>query len=159
MSLCPTYRDGLQEVVPPVRRKPNFEDVREAALVVRRRRQVLLLRRGDAGRWAGLWDFPRFAIQAAEGDALDRELADKLRELTGVTARPRERLTTLRHGVTRFRITLDCHLADYISASRQPPEGAELRWVSPGDFEHYPLSTTGRKISRLAAAPPTNSKH
>lgn len=151
MSLCATYRDGLQEVVPPARRKPNFEDVREAAVVVHRRRQVLLMRRGDAGRWAGLWDFPRFAVSAAEDESLDRELADKLRELTGVVAQPRERLTTLRHGVTRFRITLDCHLADYVSASRRPPGGAELRWVSPSDFEQYPLSTTGRKISQLVA--------
>ncbi|HUY89482.1 MAG TPA: NUDIX domain-containing protein, partial [Pirellulales bacterium] len=159
MSLCPTNRDALQEVVPPMRRKPNFESVREAALVVRRRRQVLLLRRGDGGRWAGLWDFPRFAVSAAEDETLDRELADKLRELTGVLARPRELLTTLRHGVTRFRITLACHLADYVSASRRPPTGAELRWVSPDDFDGYPLNTTGRKLSRLVAASPTNSKH
>jgi A/G-specific adenine glycosylase len=152
MSLCPSYRDKLQDVVPPPRRKPNVESVREAAIVVCRRRQVLLMRRGERGRWAGLWDFPRFAISAAEGDALDRELAEKLRELTGAVARPRELLSTFKHGVTRFRITLDCYAADYISAARRPPGGAELRWVGRSDFERYPLSVTGRKLSRLVAA-------
>ncbi|HXT60247.1 MAG TPA: A/G-specific adenine glycosylase [Pirellulales bacterium] len=152
MSLCPTHRDKLQDFVPLAPRKPNVEHVREAALVVRRRRRVLLMRRGEGGRWAGLWDFPRFGLSAAEGDALDRELAAKLRELTGVVARPRERIATLRHGVTRFRIALDCYAADYVSAAKRLPDGAELRWVSPSDFESYPLSVTGRKLSRLAAA-------
>jgi hypothetical protein len=32
------------------------------------------------------------------------------------------------------------------------PGGAELRWVGRNDFEHYPLSVTGRKLSRLVAA-------
>jgi A/G-specific adenine glycosylase len=145
MSLCPTYRDKLQDVVPPARRKPNVESVREAAIVVRRRRQVLLMRRGEGGRWAGLWDFPRFAVSAAKGD-------EKLRELTGALARPRALLSTFKHGVTRFRITLDCYAADYVSAARRPPGGAELRWVERSDFEHYPLSVTGRKLSRLVAA-------
>ncbi|HEV7221273.1 MAG TPA: A/G-specific adenine glycosylase [Pirellulales bacterium] len=152
MSLCPTYRDKLQDLVPRAPRKPNVEHVREAALVVRRRRRVLLMRRGEGGRWAGLWDFPRFALAAAEGDALDRQLAEKLRELTGVVARPRELLSTLKHGVTRFRITLDCYAADYVSAAKRLPGGAELRWVEPSDFEQYPLSVTGRKLSRLVAA-------
>ena len=150
MSLCPTRRQGMQDVVPAGRRKLNFESVREAALAVRRRGRVLLIRRDDAGRWAGLWDFPRFALSAAAGNALDRELAEKLRELTGVEARPRELLTTLRHGVTRFRITLECRLADYVSAT-PPPAGAELRWASPRELENYPLNSTGRKLSKLLA--------
>src|SRR6185312_12811317 len=101
-------------------------------------------------RWAGLWDFPRFGLSVAEGDALDRQLMEKLRELTGVVARPRELISTFKHGVTRFRIALDCYAADYVSAAKRPPDGAELRWVSPSDFESYPLSVTGRKLSRLA---------
>jgi A/G-specific adenine glycosylase len=152
MSLCPTFREGLQDVIPAARRKPNFESVREAAVVVRRRKQVLLMRRGEGGRWAGLWDFPRFALADDGGNGSDEELAEKLKALTGVVARPQQLLTTLKHGVTRFRITLDCHLADYVSASRRAPAEAELRWVLPSDFESYPLSVTGRKLSRLVAA-------
>ena len=126
--------------------------MREAAVVVRRRKQVLLMRRGEGGRWAGLWDFPRFALADASVNGSNEELAEKLKTLTGVVAKPRQLLTTLKHGVTRFRITLDCHLADYVSASRRAPAEAELRWVLPLDFESYPLSVTGRKLSRLVAA-------
>ncbi len=152
MSLCPTYAKGLQEQIPLAKQKPHIENVREAAVVVRRRKQILLMRRGEGGRWAGLWDFPRFALTGGADESSDREVTDKLKELTGVVARPRQLLTTLKHGVTRFRITLDCHLADYVSAGRRPPAEAELRWVEPADFEQYPLSVTGRKLSQLVAA-------
>jgi A/G-specific adenine glycosylase len=157
MSLCPTYAKGLQEQVPVAKQKPNIENVREAAVVVRRRKQVLLMRRGEGGRWAGLWDFPRFELSKGEEESLEVELAHKLRTMTGVVARPRQLLTTLKHGVTRFRITLDCHLADYVSAARRPPAEAELRWIEPADFEQYPLSVTGRKLSQLVAAEKANA--
>jgi A/G-specific adenine glycosylase len=158
MSLCPTYAKGLQEQVPVGKQKPNIENVREAAVVVQRRKQVLLMRRGEGGRWAGLWDFPRFELSKGEEESLEVELANKLKTMTGVVARPRQLLTTLKHGVTRFRITLDCHLADYVSAARRPPAEAELRWIEPADLEQYPLSVTGRKLSRLVAAEPKTKR-
>ncbi|HUY35630.1 MAG TPA: A/G-specific adenine glycosylase [Pirellulales bacterium] len=150
-ALCPTHRDGLQQLVPLVRQKPPAEAVREAAVVVRRRGRVLLLRRGDGGRWAGLWDFPRFPL--ASPGQVDRtdELIAGVRALTGVVVRPLRKLTTLKHGVTRFRITLDCHLADYVSRPRGAGRAVEIAWVMPAALEGYPLNVTGRKLGRLVA--------
>ena len=59
-SLCRAFAAGLQSRIPPPRRKAARKAVREAAVVVRRRGRVLLLQRPEGGRWAGLWDFPRF---------------------------------------------------------------------------------------------------
>lgn len=149
--LCPTHRDGLQQVVPLAKAPPRVEQVREAAVVVRRRGRVLLIERRPGERWAGLWDFPRFPIDASFGDG-GTALADKVADLTGVACRPRELLTTLKHGVTRFRITLECHLADYL---RMVPgriaNRPKVAWVSPDALEPYPLSVTGRKLARLIA--------
>jgi A/G-specific adenine glycosylase len=151
MALCPTHRDGLQEMVPLVRRKPPAEAVREAAVVVRRRGRVLLLRRGEGGRWAGLWDFPRFTMSSQT----DRDTADALiagvDSLTGVSVRPLRKLTTLKHSVTRFRITLECHLAEYVSRRAVKGTAAEIAWVTPAELDAYPLSVTGRKLGRLLA--------
>ncbi len=149
MALCPTYRDGLHELVPLVRRKPPAEAVREAAVVVRRRGRVLLLRRGERGRWGGLWDFPRFALPTpGDGDTADALVAG-VDSLTGVLVRPLRQLTTLKHSVTRFRITLDCHLAEYVSRRRGNGTSAEMAWVAPAELDAYPLSVTGRKLGRL----------
>ncbi|HVC92742.1 MAG TPA: A/G-specific adenine glycosylase [Pirellulales bacterium] len=149
MALCPTYRDGLQEVVPLVRRKPPAEAVREAAVVVRRRGRVLLLRRGESGRWGGLWDFPRFALASpGDGDTAEALIAG-VDLLTGVLVLPLRQLTTLKHSVTRFRITLECHLAEYVSRRAARETAAEIAWVTPADLDDFPLSVTGRKLGRL----------
>jgi A/G-specific adenine glycosylase len=59
-----------------------------------------------------------------------------------------DRLTRIKHGVTRYRITLDCYQSHVVSGRRRG--GArQLPWVRPDDLDGYPLSVTGRKISRL----------
>lgn len=147
--LCPTQAAGLQAAIPAPPAKTAYEDVREAAVVVRRREQVLLRQCGPAERWAGMWDFPRFSIDAQRGPALRRELAEKVRALTGMTVTVGPSLTTLKHGVTRFRITLVCHAAQHV---RGRLRGKDLRWVAPHELERYPLSVSGRQISRLLLA-------
>ena len=58
-----------------------MKTVREAAVVVRRGGRVLLLLRPEGGRWAGLWDFPRFALDGHSDSAaeLHRALVDGVR--------------------------------------------------------------------------------
>ena len=58
--LCPTQAHGWQQEIPRAKRRPDYEQVHETAVVVRRRGKVLLRRCGPDERWAGLWDFPRF---------------------------------------------------------------------------------------------------
>jgi len=147
--LCPTRQAGLQDVIPPAKKKTRYEDVRESAVVVRRRDKLLLRRCGKEERWAGLWDFPRFAAKAKRGDALKRELIEKVRRLTGVTIEPGRRLATIKHGVTRFRITLACYEAVCVSGAVRRSRNEPLKWIHPAELDSLPLSVTGRKIARL----------
>jgi A/G-specific adenine glycosylase len=144
-ALCPTHHQSLQHEIPMPKGKPCIESVREALVVVRRRNTVLVRQRQPGERWAGLWDFPRFPVELSNG-SLAEEIVFKLTETTGVVAELAEPLTTLKHGVTRFRITLDCHWADCLRTPRRRPE---LRWLRPLELADYPLSTTGRKVARL----------
>jgi A/G-specific adenine glycosylase len=148
--LCPTREQGLQELVPAAKKKTQYEEVHEAAVVIRRRGKVLVRRCGPDERWAGLWDFPRFPISARNGAALRRELAEKVADLTGVTIQPGEKLASIKHGVTRFRITLSCYAAEFLQSNNHRSNG-NLKWLRPSELEGYPLSATGRKISRLLA--------
>jgi A/G-specific adenine glycosylase len=108
---------------------------------------VLVRRCGREERWAGLWDFPRFVVAHIHGAHLANEIRDNVRRLTGLAVEPGERLATLRHGVTRYRITLACHEATVRHGRLR--RDAELRWLAPGELDPLPLSTTGRKLSRL----------
>ncbi len=148
-TLCAARAGGLQHKIPRSAPKQSFLDVREAAVVVRKRGQVLLRRCGSGERWAGLWDFPRFTVDVASRTAAESEVVEKVRQQTGVLVESLEHLTTIKHGVTRYRITLDCHVAKYVSGRTRSGNGAVLKWVQPAALADYPLSTTGRKLARL----------
>ncbi len=146
-TLCEARRLGLQTDIPlPKRRIPRTLR-HEAAVLLRRRGRVLLLRCPEGGRWAGLWDFPRVRLEAETPAERRRELAEKVRGLTGVGIEPGDLLHTLRHGVTRYQITLECYAARCLSVG-SPPDGAEVKWLRAKELAHYPLSTTGRKLAR-----------
>ena len=165
-SLCLTNRDGLHEVVPRRASKPKVEPLREAAVVIRRGGKVLLVLRATGQRWAGLWDFPRFALAAEAEAAVRQELIEAVDRHCNLRIEPRRLLATLRHGVTRFRITLYVFNAtlqrnragaectnEQPSSENHDGDGrrpfAEQRWVAIGDLAQYPLSTTGRKAAQL----------
>ena len=150
-SLCPTFKAGLHDEIPLAKRKVRFEAVREAAVVVRRGNKVLLRQRPQGERWAGLWDFARFPLIAQRGAELATELRQKTLEQTGVRVEVGEQLTILKHGVTRFRITLYCYEAKHVSGKAKQHDGATLTWTTPDKLGDYPLSVTGRKLARLLA--------
>lgn len=80
--------------------------------------------------------------------ALQRWLCVSLRECLGLDVIVREELATLKHGVTRFRITLRCFSVEH-RQGEPIDHGTELRWVRPIDLVDFPLSTTGRKLAKL----------
>jgi A/G-specific adenine glycosylase len=150
--LCRARLEGVAERIPPPKKRPAFEDRHEAAIVVRRRGRVLVVRCPDDGRWAGLWDFPRFEVRSERPADCRRELAESLEARTGVVAELGALLETLKHGVTRFRITLDCYEARHVCGPDGKADRAPMRWLRPAELEAYPLNTTARKLSRLIGA-------
>ena len=115
---------------------------------------MLVRKCGPNERWSGLWDFPRVRIEAENERNVNRELVRKVRELIGIQVRIGERLTTIKHGVTRFRITLDCFVANVAGAVPKNGSGTDMNWVAPEALGALPLSTTGRRLAKLFTAEP-----
>jgi A/G-specific adenine glycosylase len=151
--LCAARAAGLQHEIPRPKARPVTTELHEAAVVIRRNGRVLMRQCGERERWAGLWDFPRFALEADGPLFAQEEIVAKLFSQTGVTCVPGPLLKTLKHGVTRYSIILDCYQAEYVSGRARAAEGARARWVPPDDLAKLPLSTTGRKIARLISSP------
>ncbi len=146
-TMCRTNAEGLQERIPMPKAKPAFVQRREVAVVVRRRGGVLLVRCAEGQRWAGLWDFPRFEVHSEGPAALSDEIRENVRRLTGLVVEPGRRLTTFKHGVTRYRITLDCFEARCVPGAGRGSSALETRWIPLDELDRYPLSTTGRKLA------------
>lgn len=164
---CAAFAEGLQEEIPVEKRKQRFTDVHEVAVLVEKPGRVLLRQCTSQQRWTGLWDFPRFAASSSEAAATGVEplpaaaeienytisdrLAESVHRLTGITCQPGPRVKTIKHGVTRYRIKLDCYRATYLKGRIRSSAENPVRWVSHGELSDYPLSTTGRKLASLIA--------
>jgi A/G-specific adenine glycosylase len=144
---CRAFQAGRQRELPRLARRPAITAVTEAAVAVRHRGRFLLRRRPPGERWAGLWDFPRFALN--DGVCSESALIAGVREQTGLTIAPDDEIAQFQHGVTRYRITLRCFTATVRSGKVK--SGGELAWSRSSEFASYPLSVTGRKFATLLA--------
>jgi A/G-specific adenine glycosylase len=157
-SHCAARQSGRQEQIPRRTPRVRAQQVHAAALVIGASGGVLLLKRADGGRWGGLWDFPRLELPATETSnpaAQRRWIGRQAAAVWGLPLALGEHFATLHHGVTRFRITLDCYRARLrrAAAARFPHRTAE------GDFDRRDLAglqqlamtRTARRIAQLLA--------
>jgi A/G-specific adenine glycosylase len=111
MSLCPSFLEGLQDEIPASGKKMNYEDINEAVVLVQRKGKYLMRLCGPGERWEGLWDFPRYRV---DNNLDGKELEPKLQQQFGLSAAIHPTDQRIRHAVTRFRITLDCFVAESV---------------------------------------------
>jgi A/G-specific adenine glycosylase len=150
-GLCKARELGLQESIPGPSQRPRATRVREAAVVIRRGRKLLLMQYLEGGRWEGLWDFLRFPLASDTTPQVWQELKTKTQQLTGLHVRPVQHVATIQHGVTRYRITLECHLADHVAGRIRRSTDHPMQWVQLGELSTFPLHATGRTLERLLA--------
>jgi A/G-specific adenine glycosylase len=151
-SVCAARAAGLQHAIPPAKPRKTYTDLREAAVIVRKNGSVLMRQCGADERWTGLWDFPRFGVDSHGPLFAREELAAQVKTQTGITCCSASLVKTMKHGVTRYRITLDCYQAAYVRGRVGSANGAVVRWLPVGQLAGLPLSTTGRRIAELVAS-------
>lgn len=143
---CAARKLGLQAVIPPKAARKELVTVREVAVVLRDDNRLLLCRRPpDADRWANMWELPRDVVRYGETelDATVRIASEWL----GLSVTAGVEAVTVRHGVTRFDITVSA-----IEAEREPGRKVRLayytawRWADRESVGEYPMSTSMRKL-------------
>jgi A/G-specific adenine glycosylase len=143
---CVAKRRGLHEKLPALAAPPCTVYVQEVAVVLRRGGRVLLVQRPDNGRWAGMWEFPRSALMPAESH--DVAALRILRDLVGIEGDLADELITVRHTVTKHRITLLCFEARYRGGAYRSAYYRQGRWMRLHEISKFPLATPQRRIVR-----------
>ena len=64
---------------------------------------------------------------------------------TGLSIEMGPLIVELKHGVTRYRITLKCFTASRVKGRLLECE--EWQWVEPAHFHEFPLSVTAREFA------------
>jgi len=122
---CRARALGIQERIPPPRRRREGIRLRRRVALVEKEGRYLVRKRGRTGLMDGLWEFPDLEENSARFETL-------------------ERLGSIRHIVTFRTIEVAVHRATL----REPlPPG--WRWVTPAGLERLPTSSLVGKALAL----------
>ncbi len=168
-KFCDAFRQNLQDSIP--HRKAKAENIArtEIALLVQRRKRILVIRYPDGERWAKLWDFPRseMTVENFADIAQDAKLLESLSLMTGRKLSVGPRLATLKHSVTKYRITLHfCEGHDHgrVNQANTSHDAAlsdrpyETRWVTAEEMRLLPLHSTARRLAESVSDTGTQAK-
>jgi A/G-specific adenine glycosylase len=149
---CVARRLGLQDEIPARAPPAAITEVREAAVVIRRGPDVLLAQRPEsANRWGNLWEFPHGPL--GDGESHEAAAVRLARDLAGLEVALGPELLTLRHGVTRFRITMVCFEAESAGGEFRSDFYRQGLWVAPEQLPDYPVSAPQRRLAKALLAP------
>lgn len=140
-SWCYARDRGMQNEIPfiaPKAQPTPLSDV--CAFAQNSEGQVLMRRRPDnAIWWQGMWELPRTTRQ--EGESSDAALQRLALEI-GLKMQVGEELAVLKHGVTRYAITLTCFEAQV----ETPAPSEAIRWCSFEEARTLPLPATMKTL-------------
>jgi A/G-specific adenine glycosylase len=139
---CAAKKMGIQERL-PVRAKPvSIPHFDVTAAVILRAGRVLIAKRPEEKLLGGMWEFPGGKVERGETQpaCLRRELKEEL----GVSVRVQEKIITIKHAFSHFRITLHVFRCDRLRGAPKPTEAAAVRWVRLRDLAGYPMGRADR---------------
>jgi A/G-specific adenine glycosylase len=147
---CVAAQQQRQHQLPRQGPAAATEHIDEVAVIVRRRAQVLAVQRPAAGRWANLWEFPHGAVHS--GENLHAAAARVLLQSTGIRAKIESHLTTLKHGIMHFQVTIHALEAVYRGGRFRSSEHQQGRWLQPAQLAQLPLSAPQRRLAQVLLA-------
>ena len=137
-AVCDARARGMESALPELAPKPAPIEVELEVFVVMDQGRVLLMRRSEEGRMAGLWELPTREIGLEEPRLFPFELEAHL--LRGAE------IGFIKHSITKHRIQARVLSADL--GVRELPEG--WAWISQSELEG--LGLTGMTLKALKKA-------
>jgi A/G-specific adenine glycosylase len=146
---CSGFAEGIQEKLPVLTPRMEYQTRHDALVIVQRAKRFLLRKCGDGEHWTGLWDFPRVTLNEPRAEnrqlSLEDRVAKQMQSEFCLQLRVKPSEKRLRHAVTKYRITLDCFPGQL--EGRLPTKAEEFAWVSAEELAGLPLNATGRKVA------------
>lgn len=146
-QICQARQAGDMEdypVKPSRKRIPHYHIV---VGLICKDQQVLIQRRPESGLLGGLWEFPGGKIET--GETGETALLREVMEETGLEVGLGEKIGTIQHAYTHFKITLTAWFCDWIEGEAQTHAASENRWVSMAELKQFAFPKANLKILEL----------
>ena len=141
---CKAQKTGKQNSYPPRKQKTVSTKIDVSAAVIFRQNKVYIQKRKAGGLMGGLWEFPGGKFEP--GESAEQCLTREIKEEMGVTLHIDEKLMTVKHSYTRFRVTLHVFLCRIYSGQVSPTQCEEWDWVKREELDTYPFPAANVKI-------------
>lgn len=142
--LCVAFKNGSVHRLPRLKPRPRPTNRRFIAFVAQKRKRFLVRQRPAGVVNAHLWEFPNLEVVNGTVD-----LGQAAHQEIGARAGKLEPFFSLKHSITRYRITLDVF---YMHALGDSVKSARCRWADRATLARLPFSSAHRQIAaRLIA--------
>ena len=142
---CAAYNQNVQLEIPMTETRAPLPHKRIGVAVVwNDQGQILIDRRPQEGLLGGLWEFPGGKIEPGETveDCIRRELQEEL----AIDVEVGDRLITIDHTYSHFKVTLNVYHCRHIGGEPQPIECDEIRWVEVSQLNQFPFPKANSQI-------------
>ena len=144
-SHCQAYNLGIQSQLPMRETSsPLPHKTIGVAVIWNEQSQILIDRRRAEGLLGGLWEFPGGKIEC--GETVEECIKREIQEELGIDIEVGERLITIDHAYSHFRVTLTVHHCRHLSGLPQPIECDEIRWVTLDEIDQFPFPKANSQI-------------
>jgi A/G-specific adenine glycosylase len=144
-TYCQAYNLRIQSQIPMRETSsPLPHKIIGVAVIWNEQGQILIDRRRPEGLLGGLWEFPGGKIELGETveECIKREILEEL----GIDIEVGDRLITIEHAYSHFRVTLTVHHCRHIAGVPQPIECDEVRWVTLDELDQFPFPKANSQI-------------
>ncbi len=150
-SICKAQKLGKQNLYPPRKQTVPSKKIEVSAGVIIRRNRIYIQKRKTEGLMGGLWEFPggKFEIGETAEQCLHREIKEEL----GVALHIDEKLMTVKHSYTRFRVTLHVFKCRIRSGRVSPTNCEASSWVKTEDLDSYAFPAANVKVIKSLMSP------
>jgi len=148
---CAAYNLGTQSELPMRESKaPLPHKIIGVAVIWNDQGKILIDRRPQKGLLGGLWEFPGGKLEADE--TLEDCVAREVKEELAIEIEVGEKIMTLDHAYTHFKVTLNVFRCKHLSGEPQTIECDEVRWVELDELDQFPFpKANGQIIEALKA--------
>jgi A/G-specific adenine glycosylase len=138
-SGCAAHRLKLTETLPNLDKRAAATDRRFHTFIARHDGKFLVHQRPRDVVNAGLWEFPNL-----EPNDPKQPPAESARTLFGETHSAPQPFATLKHSITRYRITQEVFITEISTKPRN--QRSTQRWLSLEELTHLPFTSAHKKL-------------
>jgi A/G-specific adenine glycosylase len=154
---CLSRKLGVQDQIPVAIPKAPPKAVAEACALVQREGRILIVKRGSGQLWEHFWEFPTIHVSGpdpASRSLVGTDLAEGVRQLTGILASIGTIVKTVRFGVTSHRVTLEAHAAFWVVGEPIPGPGlVDAAWEPVETLGRHTMSSSSRQLVAWLRSP------